>query len=121
MSWPIDSATSRALSRWSAVASASACGNSAASGLLDQREIAVEIGARAEMEAALQIAEQILRAADRIGRGHDGDVAQDAPFGFRDAQLRHQRVDGDDARQLAAVQRGLQIGRRRCGDVPLMR
>ncbi len=90
-------------------------------GASEEREVAVEIGAGSQMEAALQFAEMVLGASHRIGCGHDGDVAEDAAFGFGGAQLRHQRVDGDDARQLAGVQRGLD---RRVGalrDDPLKR
>ena len=79
----------------------------------EQRKAAVEIVAGAEMEAALMFAEMILRAADRVGPGHDGDVALDAAFGFGLVQRRHQRVDGDDARQFAGMEGRLQIGRGR--------
>lgn len=78
----------------------------------EQRKAAVEIGTRAQMEAALMLAEMILRPADRVGPGHDGEVALDAAFGLRPGKHRHQRVDGDDARQLAGMECRLQIGRR---------
>ena len=77
----------------------------------EQRKAAVEVGAGAQVEAALVLAEMILRAADRVGPGHDGDVALDAALGLGLVQHRHQRVDGDDARQFAGMERRLQIGR----------
>ena len=75
-----------------------------------QRKRTVEVGAGAKIEAALMLAKMILGAADRIGPGHDGDGALDAAFRFRLGQHRHQRVNGDDARQFTGMQRGLQIG-----------
>jgi hypothetical protein len=66
------------------------------------------------VETALMLAEMILGAADRIGLGHDGDSAPDAAFRFGLFKHRHQRIDGDDARQFAGMKRRLQIGRR-CG------
>lgn len=77
-----------------------------------QREGTVEIGAGAEIESALVLAEMILRPADRIGPRHDGDGAFDAALGLGLGQHRHQRVDGDDARQFAGMQGGLEIGGR---------
>ena len=88
-------------------------GQGASVGTVEQRKIAVEIGAGAQMEAALHVAEMILRASHGIGRRHDGDVAENAALGLGGAQLRHQRVDGDDAGQFAGVEGRLDIGGRR--------
>ena len=62
------------------------------------------------MEAALEIAEQILRAPDRVGSRHDRDVAQNAALGLGLPQFGHQRMDGHHARQLAGMERCLYIG-----------
>lgn len=60
------------------------------------------------------LAEMILGAANRIGLGHDGDIALDAAFSLGLGQHRHQRIDSDHARQFAGVKGGLQIGRGSC-------
>ncbi len=79
---------------------------------LDQREIAVEIGAGTEVETPFLLGEMVLGAADRVGPRHQRDVASDASLGLGLRQFRHQRVDGDGSRQFAGVQGGLQIGGR---------
>ena len=73
----------------------------------DEREIAVEIGARAQVEAALHLAEVRLRRADRIGMRHDDDIARDSPGSFRLAKPLAQEMHQGRARKLAGMQGGL--------------
>ena len=113
MSCPTERPSRRRFSRASACWPGSRQSSAAAScGLASFGKLAVEVGARPDVEAALVVAEQMLGAADRVGPGDDGDGAADAALGLRLAQHRHQRVDRYHARQLAGVQRCLQIGGR---------
>ncbi len=79
-------------------------------GPLQPREATVEIDPAVELVAPLAAAVQPLLLSDRIGPGHDGDVAADVAGRLGPAQLRAQRVEGDDAGQLLGMQRRLEIG-----------
>ena len=113
MSWPMESSTSSRFSRTSTVAAGVAGGRALASGRSSSGKSRLKLVRVPRWKRPCTLAEMILRASDRIGRGHDGDVAEDAALGLGRAQLRHQRVDGDDAGQFAGMERRLDIGGRR--------
>lgn len=76
----------------------------------DQREIAVEVGARTEVEPPLQLAEVRLRRADRVRLRHDGDVAENGAVFLRLLQPLQKEMGECGARQFVGVQRRLDIG-----------
>lgn len=80
----------------------------------DQREIPVEIGAGAQIEAALQFAEMRLRRADRICLRNDGDIPENGAVIFRLAEPFEQEMKKGRSRQLVGMERRLDIGTRRC-------
>ncbi|KGM35295.1 hypothetical protein P409_05355 [Inquilinus limosus MP06] len=76
------------------------------------REAAVEVDPAVELVASLAGAVQPLLLPDRVGPGHDGDVAADVARRLGPAQPGAERVEGDDAGQLLGMQRRLEIGGR---------
>ena len=73
-------------------------------------ELAVEVDAGAEVETAEGAALHVLRQADRVGHGHEHDLALDGSHGFQgreafDEALRHQHRG-----HLVGMQRGLEVG-----------
>jgi len=72
--------------------------------------VAVEVLAAAQVEAAHRRLQHALREADRVGHGHQHDLADDAAFGLQRRQALAQVMGDQQAGDLVGVQRGLQRG-----------
>ena len=73
---------------------------------------AVEIHAVGEVEAADGIAHHALGQADRIGGGHEHDLALDPALGLEGFQALAQVVRHDHAGDLVGMERGLDVNLR---------
>ena len=71
--------------------------------------MAVEVLRRVLLKAAHRFVVQALRQADRVGGGHQHDLAPEQSGGFSSLQPGAQVVRGEHAGQLFGVQAGLDV------------